>query len=119
VVLAYGATGIFRKTVLVDPDAVRAAQLFIDEALGRLPKRDFAAPAHGNAANLDAVIDFGALLHGRGSLGDELDVKQLSGGRTAYWNDAEQTVVITDPANPDGGTAFRSTDGKSYFDTLK
>lgn len=45
------------------------------------------------------------------------DVKQLSRGRTAYWNDAEQTIVIHDPSSPDGGTAFRPTDGKAYFDS--
>jgi len=44
--------------------------------------------------------------------------KQLSRGRTAYWNDAKQTVVITDPASPDGGTAFRPPQGKYYFDVV-
>lgn len=47
------------------------------------------------------------------------NVKNLSGGRTAYWNDKEKMVVIRDPKNLDGGTAFRPTNGKAYFDNLK
>ena len=42
--------------------------------------------------------------------------KTLSRGRTAYWNEQEKMVVIRDPQNPDGGTAFRPKSGKSYFD---
>ena len=47
------------------------------------------------------------------------DVKQLSKGRSAYWNDQEKMVVIRDPKSPDGGTAFRPTNGKAYFNNLK
>jgi hypothetical protein len=45
------------------------------------------------------------------------NVKKLSDGRTAYWNDKEKMVVIRDPRGADGGTAFRPRDGKVYFDT--
>ncbi len=45
--------------------------------------------------------------------------KLLSGGRYAYWYGNDGTVVITDPGNPDGGTAFRPTGGYSYFQGLK
>ena len=44
------------------------------------------------------------------------DFKELPGGRAAYWNDAEQTIVITNPEDPDGGTAFRPDEKKAYFD---
>jgi hypothetical protein len=37
----------------------------------------------------------------------------LSGERTAYWS--EGTVVIRNPDAPDGGTAFRPTNGYDYF----
>jgi RHS repeat-associated protein len=47
------------------------------------------------------------------------EVKSLSNNRTAYWNSKENMVVIKDPANADGGTAFRPTNGKAYFDGLK
>ena len=43
--------------------------------------------------------------------------KKLPDGRTAYWKDG--TIVIKDPSHPDGGTAFRPTDGKAYFDRLR
>jgi RHS repeat-associated protein len=47
------------------------------------------------------------------------NVRSLSRGRTAYWDDATGTVVIHDPRSPDLGTAFRPKDGRSYFEGLK
>jgi hypothetical protein len=48
------------------------------------------------------------------------NVRELSGGRTAYWDDVTGTVVIRNPSAPDMGTAFRPTLGKTYFtDILK
>jgi hypothetical protein len=51
------------------------------------------------------------------------NVKKLPRGRTAYWDDATQTVVIHDPNNVDWGTAFRPDPAKyspprSYFEDL-
>jgi len=46
------------------------------------------------------------------------DVRKLSNGRTAYWNDKEGIVVIHDPSSVDRGTAFRPTAGRTYFDNL-
>jgi filamentous hemagglutinin len=45
--------------------------------------------------------------------------RQLSGGRTAYWDDATNTVVIRNPRSADGGTAFQPVNGRAYFDALK
>jgi RHS repeat-associated protein len=47
------------------------------------------------------------------------DARSLANGRTAYWNESEQMVVIKNPNAADGGTAFRPTAGKSYFDNLR
>ncbi len=47
------------------------------------------------------------------------EVRSLSNNRTAYWNAKENMVVIENPGDPDGGTAFRPTNGKAYFDGLK
>jgi filamentous hemagglutinin len=47
------------------------------------------------------------------------NVKFLSSGRTAYWDNATQSVVIRNPAAVDGGTMFKPTAGKQYFDNLK
>jgi filamentous hemagglutinin len=47
------------------------------------------------------------------------EVRTLSNNRTAYWNAKENMVVIENPADPDGGTAFRPMNGKAYFDELK
>jgi filamentous hemagglutinin len=47
-------------------------------------------------------------------------MRELSNGRTAFWDDVTGTVVIRNPSAVDGGTAFRPTAGKSYFtDILK
>lgn len=46
------------------------------------------------------------------------EVKRLSNRRTAYWYAASNTLVIKDPGDIDGGTAFRPSDGKSYFERL-
>ncbi|MGY2292801.1 two-partner secretion domain-containing protein [Pseudomonas sp. SDO528_S397] len=45
--------------------------------------------------------------------------RELSGGRSAYWDDASGTVVIRNPKAADGGTAFRPTSGRTYFDNLR
>jgi RHS repeat-associated protein len=46
-------------------------------------------------------------------------VRNLSRGRTAYWDDATQSVVIRNPSAADGGTVFKPTNGKTYFDNLR
>jgi uncharacterized protein RhaS with RHS repeats len=46
------------------------------------------------------------------------DSRSLSSGRTAYYHDDSNTVVIHDPASEDQGTAFRPTGGRGYFDRL-
>lgn len=42
-------------------------------------------------------------------------MRQLKGGRTAYWDEGTGTVIIHDPKAPDGGTAFKPELGKKYF----
>jgi filamentous hemagglutinin len=44
------------------------------------------------------------------------DSKSHEDGRTAYWHDDLGTVVVTNPHDPDGGTAFRPREGRQYFD---
>lgn len=46
------------------------------------------------------------------------DFKQLAAGRSAFWDDASQAVVIQDPNSPDMSTAFKPARGKIYFDNL-
>ena len=45
------------------------------------------------------------------------EVKALDYGRTGFWDDNTGTLVVKDPGNLDGGTAFRPDLGKTYFDT--
>jgi len=46
-------------------------------------------------------------------------VRTLSGGRTALWEGASGTVAIHNSRAIDGGTVFRPTEGRPYFDGLK
>jgi filamentous hemagglutinin len=45
--------------------------------------------------------------------------KNLAKGRTAFWDDQTETIVIRDPSSPDLGTAFKPRNGQAYFDNLK
>ena len=50
---------------------------------------------------------------------DASEAKNLSVGRTAFWDETTGTVVIYDPNSPDLGTAFKPVRGRSYFDFLR
>lgn len=45
--------------------------------------------------------------------------RELSGGRSAYWQESTGTVVIRNPHASDGGTAFQPVNGRAYFDGLR
>lgn len=46
-------------------------------------------------------------------------VRNLSGGRVAYWHQSSATVVIRNPKALDGGTAFAPQNGIEYFHSLR
>jgi RHS repeat-associated protein len=45
--------------------------------------------------------------------------RELSNGRTGYYDEDTNTVVIVDPSSPDGGTIFRPSGGEEYFNGLR
>ena len=47
------------------------------------------------------------------------EILSLPRGRTAYWSDAEQMIVVHEPTHRDAGTAFRPKQGKNYFVNLR
>lgn len=63
--------------------------------------------------NADA---FGTFLDG--ILAAPSDNKPLTSNRHGYWDDKTGTVIITNLAPIDCGTAFRPDDGKVYYDDL-
>lgn len=63
----------------------------------------------GFAKHIDDVV-----AHAKGA-----DVRHLSSGRAAYWDQASGTVVIRNASAADMGTAFRPTAGRTYFENLK
>jgi RHS repeat-associated protein len=45
--------------------------------------------------------------------------RELSNGRTAYYDEETNTLVIVDPSSPDGGTIFKPSGGEEYFNGLQ
>ena len=45
--------------------------------------------------------------------------RQLSDGRSAYWDSTSGTVVIRNPRAADGGTAIQPANSRAYFDGLR
>jgi hypothetical protein len=56
--------------------------------------------------------------HIRNILNSSTEMKTLTGGRTAYWDQKSGTVIIRDPLRIDGGTSFRPINGKKYYDDV-
>ena len=67
--------------------------------------------------NINSPADFAR--HIENIVANPSESKKLSNGRSAYWDDKSGTIVIRDPNSKDGGTAFRPTLGKTYFDKQK
>ncbi len=55
--------------------------------------------------------------HIRRVMANPTATRHLQRGRTAYWDEATQSVVIRDPSRVDLGTVFRPEMGRRYFDT--
>ena len=45
--------------------------------------------------------------------------RELTDGRTAYYDEETNTLVIVNSSSPDGGTVFKPETGKTYFEKLK
>ena len=55
----------------------------------------------------------------RDALENATKSRELSNGRTAYYDEENNTVVIVDPSSPDGGTIFKPSGGEGYFNGLQ
>lgn len=44
--------------------------------------------------------------------------RSLPGGRRAFYDSRDNTVVIRNPNSKDGGTVFRPDDGLDYFNNV-
>jgi len=54
--------------------------------------------------------------HIRNILNNPSEMKNLSKGRTGYWDEISETVIVRNPFAKDGGTAFRPTTKKEFYD---
>jgi hypothetical protein len=56
--------------------------------------------------------------HIRNVLNNPTDMKPLLFGRTGYWDQLSGTVIVRDPFRIDGGTVFRPSLGRRYYDDV-
>ncbi|MCH4091118.1 two-partner secretion domain-containing protein [Acetobacter sp.] len=85
--------------------------------------------ANGHAFDKHVIDqnEFGGAITTKQQFADQIEnilnnpsaTKQLSNGRTAYWDNSSGMVVIRNPKAADGGTAFKPTNGKAYFNNLR
>lgn len=97
-----------------DPVARRIAE-------GHAYEHDGEFPELADLSDEEAIAVFTDLV--QRAMSDPRTQTKTSGNRTAYWwpggDGHNPMLVITDTANADGGTAFRPSDGKAYFDRWK
>jgi hypothetical protein len=74
----------------------------------RAHQMDFGYPSQ---AQLNAIVS--------GVLNNPSRVEDLPRGRTIFYGLPSNTVVFLNPADRDGGTAFRPMDGELYLDDVK
>jgi hypothetical protein len=87
-----------------------------DQTWGQKIARGHAWDDHRGEFDVINRDDFAELIDG--IILNPSDSKPLPRGRTAYWDDAEQAIVITDPYSYDGGTAYKPRHGKANFNGL-
>ena len=75
-VLASCAAKVLDEVVLVNPLAVGAAELLIDETMRRIPDGDSAAPTNGNAVDFQAIVNLGALLDVNGRRREDVKLQR-------------------------------------------
>ena len=74
VIAGEGALGMRLEGVFVDPKAVGAEDLLIDETVRWFPCRDPGSPGNGEAVDANAVIDEGPDAHFDGLRGDDVEI---------------------------------------------
>jgi hypothetical protein len=85
---------------------------------GGIAKRIAGGHAMKHAAGLGVRTEAELAAHVERVMSNPTATRNLSRGRTAYWDDSTQSVVIHDPNHVDGGTVFKPKRGKAYFDGL-
>jgi hypothetical protein len=68
-----GAAVLGDEAVFVAPEAIGAAELFVDEAVRRFPGGDFAFPGDGEAVEAEFVADVRAGFHDDGGGSDNVE----------------------------------------------
>ncbi len=101
--------GMIRRVLTGAAVAPAAQAISNGHALGK-HQAEFAPAEAGDQAKFDT--------HVQHVMTNATDSKDLSGGRSAYWDDTSKTVVIHNPKAGDQGTCFKPKLGKLYYDNL-
>ena len=72
----FGAVILGDEAMFVAPEAIGAAELFVDEAVGRFPGGDFAFPRDGEAVKAEFVADARAGMHCDWSGSDDVEFEE-------------------------------------------
>lgn len=104
--MALGVAGLI-------PDAGGAEEIAERIATGHAFEKHFAELLKLGITNRDQLK---ALVQEVIETAAEGNVRQLQGGRAAFWDDSRGLVVIYNPSAIDKGTVFVPRDGRKHFD---
>lgn len=72
---------------------------------------------HGDEFDVDSESELAETV--KETIEDATHSTNLENGRSAYYDEETNTLVIIDPSSPDGGTVFKPVDGIDKFDELE
>ena len=110
-----GAAVLWDEAMFVAPEAVGAAELFVDEAVGRIPRGDFAFPGDGDSVEAKLVADARAGLHFDGIRSDDVEFEEGRSEALEIVGVGEEGEDFVDGAGEEDG----AVDGEEFhMDTM-
>ena len=98
-----GAVVLGDEAVFVAPEAVGAAELFVDEAVRRFPGGDFAFPGDGDAVEAEFVADARARMHGDWGGSDDVEFQECRSEAFEIVSVGEEGEDFVDRAGKEDG----------------
>ena len=105
-----GAVVLGHEAVFVAPEAVGAAELFVDEAVRRVPGSDFAFPRDGDAVEAQFVADVRAGFHHDGVGSDDAEFEECRSEAFEIVGIGEEGEDFVDGAGEEDG----AVDGEGF-----
>jgi len=106
----FGAAVLGDEAVFVAPEAIGAAELFVDETVRRVPGGDFAFPGDGDAVDAEFVADVRAGFHHDGIGSDDLEFEEWRSEKLEIVGVGEEGEDFVDGAGEEDG----AVDGEGF-----